>query len=449
MAHRHGRDGRRVDRRAGWGFGRGVTAIVASVALVALASCSNASSSGDKTTAPTGATGTTAPGGQFADLKKIAAPDPCVADPGVTGDTIKVGVIGVESPPAAAQSFQSAEDGIKARIAQANASGELGSRKISLVFRDDTNDQTRNGEVARDLVESQKVFGIIEVTANAAGSAQYLNEKAIPVAGWHVGVPAWSTNANMFTFRLGTAADPDHSYTTRNADLLKKLGVTKVALIGGGNQSSVTFIDRIAKTIAKSTGIKVVYQDTKVTQGQTDFTAEIQRIKSSGADGLFTGLDFIPNTSISAGLKSAGVSLKAVLFPGGYDPRVTALPGVEGAIFGLEFKPLELKTPSEQDFDHWLPKSVVRGQLPYVGWLSAEMFIQGVKDAGVSCPTRKAFINNLRMEHAYTANGAFDPVDLSQGFGEEFRCAYYVKVVNKAFVPQFGGKQFCGKPITF
>jgi ABC-type branched-subunit amino acid transport system substrate-binding protein len=417
--------------------------------LVALAACSNASSNGSKSPSSTSGSGTEQPASQFANLKKIEPPDPCVADTGVTGTTIKVGVIGVESPPSAAQSFQSAEDGIKARIAEANTSGELGSRKISLVFRDDTNDQTRNGEVARDLVESQKVFGIIEVTASAAGSAQYLNEKAIPVAGWHVGVPAWSTYPNMFTFRLGTATDPDHSYTTRNADLLKKLGVTKVALIGGGNQSSVTFLNRIQKTIAKTTGLKVVYENTKVTQGQTDFTAEIQRIKSSGADGLFTGLDFIPNTSLSAGLKSAGVSLKAVLFPGGYDPRVLALPGVEGATFGLEFKPLELKTPSAQAFDRLLPKDVARGQIPYVGWLSAEMFIQGVKDAGVSCPTRKAFINNLRMEHAYTANGAFDPVDLSAGYGQEFRCAYYVKVVNKAFVPQFGGQQFCGKPITF
>ena len=67
----------------------------------------------------------------------------------------------------------------------------------------------------------------------------------------------------------------------------------------------------------------------------------------------------------------------------------------------------------------------------------------------MACPTRKAFIANLRLEHAYTANGAFDPVDLEAGFGKEFACAYYVKVVNKKFVPQFGGKQQCGKPIHY
>ena len=74
---------------------------------------------------------------------------------------IKVGVIGIESGPFA-QSFGAAVDGIKARVDKANEEGELGDRTITLVTRDDTGDQTRNGEVARDLVEQENVFGIIE-----------------------------------------------------------------------------------------------------------------------------------------------------------------------------------------------------------------------------------------------------------------------------------------------
>jgi len=81
--------------------------------------------------------------------------------------------------------------------------------------------------------------------------------------------------------------------------------------------------------------------------------------------------------------------------------------------------------------------------------VSGEITLQGIKDAGVSCPTRKAFIANLRLEHAYTGAGAFDAVDLQKGFGNEFACAYYVKVVDKKFVPQFGGAQQCGKPIHY
>jgi hypothetical protein len=65
----------------------------------------------------------------------------------------------------------------------------------------------------------------------------------------------------------------------------------------------------------------------------------------------------------------------------------------------------------------------------------------------VTCPTRKAFIANLRLVDDYTADGAFDSVDLSKIFGKIFPCTYYVKVVDGAFVPQFGGKRVCARAV--
>ena len=170
---------------------------------------------------------------------------------------------------------------------------------------------------------------------------------------------------------------------------------------------------------------------------------------SFGADGLLTGMDFIPNTSLSAQLQKDGANLKEMQFPGGYDPRVLGLPGMDGAFFGLEVKPFESNPPAYTAFNAAMPAGAIRNQVSYIGWLSGEVLLQGIKDAGVSCPTRKAFISNLRLEHAYTGGGAFDPVDLQAGFGKEFACAYYVKVVNKKFVPQFGGAQQCGDPIHY
>jgi ABC-type branched-subunit amino acid transport system substrate-binding protein len=225
-----------------------VAVVVLAVAMLFVAACGN--DNGDDSA--NGSSQSTAAGGgggnQFADLTHMNEPNPCVDDPGVTDSDIKIGVIAVESG-AQATSFASAVDGIKARVDKANQEGELGNRKITLVERDDTGDQTRNTEVARDLVEQEKVFGIVEVTSASSGSAQYLNEKKIPVAGWHVGVPAWSKYPNMFTFRQGTADDPEHEYTTRNADLMTKEGVTKVALMGAQNQSSALFIDRVKRSM--------------------------------------------------------------------------------------------------------------------------------------------------------------------------------------------------------
>ncbi|MDQ1383750.1 MAG: Periplasmic binding protein, partial [Actinomycetota bacterium] len=107
-------------------------AAVAGVVLLAGA-CSNSSkSSPSQPTSP----GSTAPGGPFATLAHIDAPNPCVLDPGVTASEIKIGVVAPTTGPQA-QSFSSSLDGIKARIDTANSTREAGSRKITLVVRDD------------------------------------------------------------------------------------------------------------------------------------------------------------------------------------------------------------------------------------------------------------------------------------------------------------------------
>jgi branched-chain amino acid transport system substrate-binding protein len=418
-------------------------AAVAGVVLLAGA-CSNSSKSSPSQPSP----GSTTAGGPFADLVHIDAPNPCVLDPGMTASEIKIGVVAPTTGPQAA-SFSDAVTGIKARIDKANSTKEAGARKITLVVRDDAADQTKNLQQVRDLVENAKVWMVIEVSSASGGGATYLEQHGIPVTGWHVGVPAWSIDTNMFTFRLPTAADPGHVYNDRNGNIMKGAGVTKIALVGGGNAQSVDYLTRAKQSFKAVGGLEVVYDNENVPAGTTDFTAEAQRIKDSGADGLLTGMDFIPNTNLSAQLAKDGVTLKELQFPGGYDSRVLSLPGMEGASFGLEFKPFESNPPAFPAFDAAMPKDAVRNQVSYIGWLSGEITLQGIKDAGVSCPTRKAFIANLRLEHAYTGGGAFDPVDLEKGFGNEFACAYYVKVVNKQFVPQYGGKQQCGKPIHF
>jgi branched-chain amino acid transport system substrate-binding protein len=425
-------------------FGRRSWTSLAAVTVLAVvaAACGNDTNSGSSTTQGTspssGATTTVA--------QKIPEPNPCVNDPGVTDSTIKIGAIIPTSGPSA-QSFADILGGLKARIDRANQTGELGKRKIELDAKDDGGDVTRNTEAARQLVESDKVFAIVEASPVANGSAQYLNQQAIPVTGWHLGLKEWSIYNNMFTFRLPAAADPQHDYSTRNNDFLKKMGATKLAVVGGMNASSATYVIQVAKSVKQLGQIQVVKEITDVPTDQQDFTSIVQDIKDSGADGVLTGMDFLQNTALSDALTKAGVHLKVLAFPGGYDPRVLGLPGIEGATFGLEFFPFELHHAATEAFDKYAPKSLARGQVPFIGWLSGEITIQGIKDAGLNCPTRKAFINNLRLEHAYTGGDAFDPVDLQKGFGQQFQCVYYVIVKNKAFVPLFGGKQFCGKPL--
>jgi branched-chain amino acid transport system substrate-binding protein len=429
-----------------------VVAAFLALALVVAACGNDTKSTSSSTTTSGGSNVTTATGGsgaasQFANLKEIAAPSPCVNDPGVTDTGIKLGVIAVQSGPQAA-SFATALKGVQGWIDTQNASGGFGKRKVTLVTLDDAADAAKNLQDARQLVEQDNVFAVMELTPASAGSSAYLNDKGIPVVGWHVGVPDWGKYGNMFTFRLPAAVDQNGESTTTNAIVINKLGGHKVALVAGGNASSTVFINQIEASFKASPGSPtVVYKNTSVAAGDTVFTAIVQRIQSSGADTLFTGLDFLQNTALSQQLSAAGVHLKVILFPGGYSPLVLKLPGIEGAVFGLEFKPLEENTPDAVAFEKALPDVSDHAQVQYVGWLSAEIFSRGIEAAGVDCPTRKAFINNLRLVKGYTANGAFDPINFTDNFGHEFKCVYFVKVQNAAFVPLFNGQQVCGEPV--
>jgi branched-chain amino acid transport system substrate-binding protein len=383
----------------------------------------------------------------FSKLKHVKAPKNCSDVPGVSNGEIKVGVLLPSSGPTA-QSFAAGKNGMEARVAKANAEGELGKRKITLKFADDAGDPAKNLTAAQDLVENQGVFGLIENSPFAFSSAKYLNQQDIPVVGWHLGLKEFGTYPNMFGWRNSTSPDPAHHFTTRNVDVLKKLGATKLALLSTNVANSAEFINQIQTAVKKSkSGIKVVYKTTDVPPEQRDFTAEVQKIKDSGADAMYTGMDTLQNTGITDALNQAGVKLKAVVFPGGYDTRVLGLPGIDGVYFGIETVPFEENPPAYVEYKKWMqkqdPNQFFQGQVPYYGWLAADAFIEGLKAAGKSCPTREAFITNLRLEKGYDANGAFIPVDFAEIFGRPFYCVYYVHVENKAFVPQFGGKPFC------
>jgi branched-chain amino acid transport system substrate-binding protein len=372
----------------------------------------------------------------------------CKNDPGVSNGEIKVGAILPKSGPQAT-SFSAALDGMQARVDKANADQETGQRKITIVDVDDVAENARNLTAAQQLVQQDGVFGIIEVSAAAQGSAKYLNTQGVPVVGWHVGVPAFGQFKNMFGWRNTQPPDPAKTYTTRNADVMKELGATKIAAVGTNVAASATFVDQIEQAVKKTKGLKSVYKTTDLSTTDREFTGVVQRIKDSGADGLYTGMDTLQNTALNAALQQAGVQMKAVIFPGGYDDRTLALQGMEGAVFGVEFKPFELNPPAYAEYKTYMDAlgKHSEGQVPYNGWLAADTFIRGVKAAGLECPTRKAFISKLRKLKGYDGNGAYIPVDFNEVFGRPFYCVYYVQVQNQQFVPQFNGEPFCASRV--
>ena len=343
---------------------------------------------------------------------------------------------------------------MNARILKANEEGELGKRKITLVNEDDAADAAKNLSVAQKLVEEEKVFAILAGSVAGDSSGQYLNQQGVPVVGWQTGLPVFGTYKNYFGMQNAQTKDQATHFNTLQADALKALGAKKVALAGYSTGNAAAFLKDLAQAIKKTKGLELVYNTTDVAPGTSEFGSYAQAIKDSGADALYTGLDFIPNTQLVSALQTAGADVPVRVFPGGYDQRVLGVKGIDGATFGIEWKPFEvMKTdgsPGYVEFSKWLKQAnpnAPENQITGAGWLAANAMIEGLKAAGVACPTRKAFIANLRKEKNYTADGWFAPVNFSEVFGNPIRCYYYLKAdaTAKTFVPQFDGKPLCAK----
>ena len=135
------------------------------------------------------------------------------------------------------------------------------------------------------VIDSDPVVVRKEVDVNFDGKIDLvrdLNDKGIPVAGWHVGLAEWSLYPNMFTYRWGKAADLKKDGTNRNGKLFAALGASKIALVGINSQSSTVFMNQVADVVGHTPGLQMVYKTTAVTPDERDFTGIVQRIKALG-----------------------------------------------------------------------------------------------------------------------------------------------------------------------
>jgi branched-chain amino acid transport system substrate-binding protein len=391
---------------------------------------------------------------QVKNIKKVKTPKNCPDIQGVTDGEIKVGSIAPMTGPSSGSGFfPNIIKGVEVRFDAANDSDEIG-RDLTLVPQDDKGDTAQNLSAAQNLVEQEKVYAIVPMSAVGGASAPYLNQKGIPAVGWQLGLDIYGKYPNFFGFQNANAAELATNYNTRTAESMKEAGAKNIAMIGGNQGNSAVFLAQVADSIKrfyKKDGLKVVYQTSDVPPGNTEWGSYVEEIKNSGADFVYAPLVGIDLFNFLNALKQAGVEVQTSS-PSGYSPRVLGIPAYDGHIFGMEFKPLETTpeppgmTAFKEAMAKYAPDAPV-DQGSAIGWLTGNALIEGIKAAGEKCPTWKGFINNLRLENGYTADGWFEPVDFQEVFNNPLPCAYYVQEVGTEFVPMFDGNAICGQNV--
>jgi branched-chain amino acid transport system substrate-binding protein len=410
-----------------------VLAIAVAVAVVV-----GACSGDDNKSSTSGSTGPSASG----------SPATCKG-PGIKNGTIKVGVIQTASGnPQVAADFKWAQKIAQARFNIENAKGGVNGYKLQTVAADDQNTATGNLAAARQLVEQDNVFGVVEITVFPGGSGDYLKAKNVPVTGWGTAEDPFGKDNNVFGSSGGLPNPSTHMYTTATGFMKDTMGAKHIAIIGIDDPGAIAVSDADAKA-AKSLGLKVLEENVPI--AQSDFTGDVAKMKSAGVDAILLYTSPVAALSMIPEAKQAGLNAKFLLSTG-YDSRFLQVANtIQGVYFLTAYAPFEFNLRVHKTIKTAFAKDAAGAPLGIAqlqAWISADLFVKGLQVAG-GCPTRDSFITNLRKVTSYTAGGLLAPIDESKALDTPTTCFYHVVVKGKAFVPvEKSGQPYCGKPVT-
>jgi branched-chain amino acid transport system substrate-binding protein len=367
---------------------------------------------------------------------------------------ITIAMITSVTGPAASE-FASSPAGFKARIALQNAQGGVNGHKIVGMVIDD---QTTNVVTAVQDALSKGALGIVSVSPLFFQAAKYPNQQGVPVTGGSFDGPEWGTQpyTNMFASDTGSV---NTTYPVNKAigNFLVAHGGNRIGTYANGvSPSSIRSAVGAASSMIHAGGKQAVL-DTSVSFGGVDFTTAALVAKQKNVNALYAGLTDQSNFALATSLKQAGVKLKAVVLPTGYEPSVVKSPvwqSLQGYYFYSEFRPFSVPNAGTQQMSAALQKyeDFSKSQFPafsqYEAWLGADLMIKGIQLAGPN-PTQAAVIKELRGLKSYNGNGILpNPINYSTIFGKDMpqSCGWYLLADKNGFAPT-SPNAFCGRDI--
>lgn len=341
--------------------------------------------------------------------------------------------------------------GVKAGIGLAKHSGYT----IKYVVADTATTPAGALAGAQKLVEQNHVFAVFLTSVLGFAAAPYLLSQGIPVYGGAIDGSEWITDRNMFSV-LGY-----QNYNTVPSiwgTFAKLEGVTNLASVGYGIEPSSAQAAKAYAVSAAHVGIKTGYLNTNFPLGSTNVAPIVLQMKQAGINGLYTGIATSSTFAIIAGLEQQGVKLKAGVPPSGYGGDLVqggpdASKQAQGLFFVSGWEPVEMHTAATITLQGALKTYAgVKGDPTfgeYIGYLSVDAFVQGLKKAGAN-PTQASLINAMLKITHYAGLGLWGGHSI--GFNMSYRgtafgadnCSWFTKYVGKKFLLVAGASPLCG-----
>ena len=259
-----------------------------------------------------------------------------------SGETIKIGAIFSITGPA---SFlgEPERNTVKLLEEQINAAGGINGKKIEVITEDDQGDETKALLAANKLIKNEKVVAIIGPSRSGTTLAiiQAVEKEKVPLLSC-AAAEEIVTPVKKWVFKT---PQKDSDCVVRIFEHLKSKNITKIAIITATEGFGKAGRDQLQK-IAPKMGITIAGDET-YGPADTDMTAQLTRIKGTGAEAVINwsivpGQSIVPKNMKQLGMtiplyqshgfgnikyvQSAGESAEGIIFPAGALLVVDELP---------------------------------------------------------------------------------------------------------------------------
>ncbi|HHY91704.1 MAG TPA: ABC transporter substrate-binding protein, partial [Firmicutes bacterium] len=247
---------------------------------------------------------------------------------------IKIGTVGPLSGNAATYG-QSTKRGVEIAIDEVNKAGGVNGAQVQLVPEDSRGDQTEAANATRKLVEQDKVVAIVGavLSSETFSGGPIANDAKVPMISSSSTAPG-IPDIGPYIFRNCISDTVQAAQLAEYA--AKELKVKRFAVMFTNNDYGMALRDGFT---AKAKELGEVVDVEAYTDGDTNFSAQLTKIKGKQPDALYIGGYYTEAAKIAQQAKELGLKVQLLGGDGFYSTKLTELGGdaVEGAVFTAGF----------------------------------------------------------------------------------------------------------------
>jgi branched-chain amino acid transport system substrate-binding protein len=322
--------------------------------------------------------------------------------PGVTDDSITIGILGSLAGPAAIWGSGNLVAGTM-YFSKVNETGGVYGRKIKWIVEDDATSPPKGIAAYKKLI-NENVFAIFGPSTSAVVAAlrPTMDASGVPT---FISVPSTPRATDPFAknvFRTGPLNDTLQGYLLADF-VVKELKGKRIALISQSDEYGQRGADSVIKRLKEKHQMTLVAHEV-FQPSDTDFTSQVLKIRDTRPDALIIYSYIAPSATIVRQAKQFGVQAKMIgsnatssrLYPKVVGESAVGVLNVI-TVFDLPESNSPAIAKFREEFERANPSLVPQGRpdlTDLLGYGGGMNFVEGLKRAGRDL-TRDKFIAGL------------------------------------------------------